>query len=449
MKKIFSALVLGALAAGIATADMSIGINYRNGIDVFKYVNKGMDGYTTDDYGNIYGPQAESDGIGDGFNNNGASYNLFNLTGWNSGKDTVTLKASGNIFSVQAGLQPTIASDSVIFHIFRIGAEVGNFYANAGWTGDGLMNYRVPRDANNSNEEGAVWESFKLGSPFVGSLDESANNQVGFGNPARNFFAYAGYSLVFNDKANMKVQASIISDREWDAPSKKVRGGNLGWALFLQPKVKKVFDAEVFVKSTKDAANDWNFIIGAYGKPLVTPLIADGGIGGSVWIDDGKLMEWNVDVRLLFEINENLTITSLNKFAKLSNTGNKADDDDDAAYDSVDGATLRTALGKQTAFKSSQILWNFLGVRYKINKTFAAIGAVGQVTDLDSGFQNGHWTGDGTQLFVHPHVQIYANPKISVCAGVLAAFGGIGADEGANKDVDLLINIPVLFRVKM
>ena len=434
MKKIISALVLGAMAAGFATADMSIGINYRNGIDVFKYVNKGMDGATQDDYGNAF--------IDSGYDNNGSTTTLFNLNGWNAGKDTVTLKASGDIFNVQAGLQPSIANNNIVFHIMRIGAEVGNFYFNTGWTGDGMMNYRVPRDGNNGNEEGAVWESYKLGGVFTGTDGESANNQVGFGNPGRNFFAYAGYSLVINDNANVKIQGTIISDRAWDNPTNEMHGGNLGWAAFITPKVKKVFDAEIFAKGYKGSDDKMNMVIGAYGKPLVTPLIADGGIGGSVVLHDGHLQEWNVDVRLLFEINENLTITSMNKFAKLVSN-------DDTPYDPTDGGTIRTALGKQTAFKSSQVLWNFLGARYKINKTITAIGALGQITDLDSGFNNGRESADGTQIFVHPHVQIYANPKISVCAGVLAAFGGIGADSEANKDVDVLFNIPVLLRVKM
>ena len=58
-------------------------------------------------------------------------------------------------------------------------------------------------------------------------------------------------------------------------------------------------------------------------------------------------------------------------------------------------------------------------------------------------------SADGTQVFAHPHVQIYAAKNATVTAGVLAAFAGIGANEMANKDVDMLINIPVLFRVKM
>ena len=432
MKKILSALVLGAMAAGIATAELSIGLNYRNGIDVFKYVNKGYDGRTVDEYGNVYDDS--------GYENNGATSTLFNLTGWNSGKDSVSLKASGDIFSFSTTIQPTTGADAVIFHIMRIGAEYGNFFANVGWTGDGIMNYRNTKD--NGNTEGKVWESYKLGGAFSGTIGESANNQVGFGNPGRNFFAYAGYSFVFNDNANMKAQATIISDRAWDNPSAEARGGNLGWAIFLQPKVKKVFDAEVFAKFGQDANNEWDMVFGAYGRPLVTPLIGDGGIGGSVVLHDGHVQEWNVDVRLWFEINENLTITTDNKFSKLVSN-------DHTPYSPTDGGTIRTAMAGLTAFKSSQILWDMVGVRYKLNKTVTLVGSVGQITDLDSGFNNGRESADGTQIFFYPGAQFFANGKVSVHAGLLAAFGGIGADKDANKDVDILFNIPVLIRVRM
>ena len=43
MKKIISALAIGAIVAGSAFADMTVGLNYRNGASLFKYTNKGAD----------------------------------------------------------------------------------------------------------------------------------------------------------------------------------------------------------------------------------------------------------------------------------------------------------------------------------------------------------------------------------------------------------------------
>ncbi|MBR1614144.1 MAG: hypothetical protein IJ673_01560, partial [Treponema sp.] len=153
MKKIISALALGAVAAFLATAEMKVSLNYRNGAELFKYVNKGADGRTTDDYGNTY--------IDSGYDVNGSSYNLFNLTGWNAGKDNLGLTASGDIFSLKATIQPAIGSNNIIWHIFDATATIGNLKLEGGWNGDGVgMNFRVKKDADAGNEEGKVFETF-------------------------------------------------------------------------------------------------------------------------------------------------------------------------------------------------------------------------------------------------------------------------------------------------
>ena len=116
MKKIISALTVGALVAGGAFAELKASINYRNGVELFKYVDNGMDGRTKDDYGNVY--------IDSGYDNNGSSMTFGNLTGWNAGKDKVGLTASGDVFTLKATLQPTIGSNAIIWHIFDVGAKV-------------------------------------------------------------------------------------------------------------------------------------------------------------------------------------------------------------------------------------------------------------------------------------------------------------------------------------
>ncbi|MBR1616028.1 MAG: hypothetical protein IJ673_11235, partial [Treponema sp.] len=136
-----------------------------------------------------------------------------------------------------------------------------------------------------------------------------------------------------------------------------------------------------------------------------------------------------------------LTITYFGKFAKLVA-------DDKTGYDEVDGAAVG-ALAGLTGFKSSQALWNMVAARYKVSELVTGILSIGELTDLDDGFQYGRESVDGTQIFVHPHAQIFANKGATITAGVLVGFGGIGANADANKDVDVLVNVPVLFRVKM
>lgn len=436
MKKIISALAVGAMVAGSAFADMKVSLNYRNGAELLKYVNNGAGGRSTDDYGNVY--------IDSGYDQSGSSTTIGNLTGWNAGKDNLGLSIAGNIFTVKTTLQPTVASDSIIMHVLDFGAKQGNFTANAGWNGDGVMGFRVKKFADDGNEEGKVGETFKLGSIFTGSDGLCANNVVSFGT-GRNYYAYAGYNVPVAEGISVKVQAGTMIDRQWDTTA-EINNGNFGWSAFLDPKIKDVLDAELFVKGKKvgEAGSDKvsEFVTGGYFKLNMLPkMVADNTIGGSVVIYDGHLMEYNADWRVFVKPAKDLWITYFGKFAKLVSN-------DDTGYDEVDGASVG-ALAGLTAFKSSQSLWNMVNARYKINDRFTGALTVGSLTDLDSGFQSGRYAADGTQVYAHPHVQIYAAKNATITCGVLAGFGGIGADEGANKDVDILINIPLLFRVKM
>lgn len=435
MKKIISALAIGAVVAGSAFADMTVGLNYRNGASLFKYTNKGADARTADDYGNVYDDS--------GYNKNGTSMEALNLIGWNSGKDSLSLKVAGDVFSLAANIQPTVTSNAVIFHALTTTITPGRYTFTAGWNGDGLMDMRVKSDADAGNEEGKVFERFKLGSAFNGSDGLCANNRVSF-NTGRNFFALAGYDLRIGKGKTVNMQGSLMFDREWDSSAEK-NDGNLGWGLFVTPKIGGVIDAQVFVKGIlKGAAGtdkEAEFVTGAYVKPNFLPILSDSAVGGSVVIRDGNLMEYNFDLRAYAKVNKNLSLTYYGKFAKLVS-------DDDTGYLPCNGAVV-SAVGDCTAFSSSQVLWNMIAARYKFNGTVTGVLAVSELTDLDDGFNNGRESADGTQLAIHPHVQLYAAKNATISAGISASFGGIGANKDANKDVDVIINVPVLLRVKM
>lgn len=442
MKKFISALALGAVAASFATAEMKVSVNYRNGISLFKMVNNGADARSTNDYGNTY--------IDSGYDNKGTTYELLNLVGWNTGKDNVSLQASGEIFTIKATLQPTVASDSIIWHIFDTTANLGNLKLEAGWNGDGIMNYRVKKAADDGNEEGSVFERFKLGSLFTGSDGLCSTNQVSF-NAEKNLFALASYNLAF-DAFSLRATGALMFDRNWNSMGEQ-RDGNLGWSIFLDPKIPGVLEAEIFIKGIKKGAAGTDkvneFVTGAYFKPSVLSdfTISDSAIGASVVIKDGHLMEWNADWRILAKPVDDLMITYMGKFAKLSYHDYDSATNTENGYDEVDGAVV-SALAGFSNFNSSQALWNMISARYKVSDLITGVLTIGELSDLDDGFQWGRDSADGTQIFVHPHAQIYASKGASITAGVLLGFGGIGAKD-ANKDVDVLVNIPILFRVKM
>ena len=109
MKKIISTLAMGMIVAYAAFADMKVTLNYRNGAELFKYENKGFDGRSTDDYGNVY--------VDSGYDNNGSKTTLFNLSGWNAGKDNLGLQISGDIFTIKSdNILPYILYTKIIFN---------------------------------------------------------------------------------------------------------------------------------------------------------------------------------------------------------------------------------------------------------------------------------------------------------------------------------------------
>lgn len=433
MKKIISMLSMGALLTAGAFAEIAVAVNYRNGIEAAKFVHQGDNGRVTDEYGNIFDDS--------GFKSPDDSIAILNQTGWNGGKDAMSITASGDLFTLKANIQPTVTNNVDIFHAFTITADMNSLVLDAGWNGDGAMAYRVKADADAGNEEGKVFETYKLGSPFAGSAGMCSNNQISF-NTDKNYYARAAYSFKVTKKLSTKVTGVVMFDRKFDSNS-EINGGNKGWALFLNPTIKRVGMGEFFVKGLFKQATgeDLQLVMGGYVKPIMFQDLADAAIGGSVVMEKGILKEYNADIRLQYKLDDKTTITSFNKFGKLIAN-------DKTGYGECDGAGVGAIAGL-TGWSSSQILWNFLSYRRKIDSSMTAIVTAGQLTDLDSGFHNGRDSKDGTMVFVHPHAQFYANGGATITAGVVVAAGGIGADETANKDVDLIVNVPVMFRVKL
>ena len=398
MRKIISALVLGATVAGFAVADISISANYRMGLDAFAY------------------------------NSDTEKKSLFNLTGYNSGaNDGVTLKANGDIFTFTAGLAPGSSPNGELLQlkILTIGANAGNFSFLTGWNRDGIMTIKSAGDTG--DDEGKVYEAYKIGGGFGGDAAVS-NNQAAFGKDQTNFFAQAGYGIELSENAKLNIKVAALSPNNFEKSNEGKKNGryNVGWNVFVNPVVKKVFEAEVFVKGHGDKngnADPQTLIMGAYGKPTGISLIKDAAVGGSVYLKSGELEEWNVDLRFKLALNDKLSLTSLNKFA---------------STETAKALGTQIGLGSAKPGNAEQMLWDLLSVRYTLNATVALTGTVGQQTVLK---------GDKvTQLFIHPHAQIFAGKGVAVTAGVVCTLDSINKKDA---DTNVLINVPVLIRVKL
>lgn len=422
MKKIISALVLGAAAVGFATADLKIAGNYRLGSDMFYYSN-----------GRESGEKADK--------------RLFDLPNWNSGTDSLQLTASGNIFTFFTQLTP--GNEKMGFKAITITANVGNFTFRTGVHGDGLSDstYHAKKDADDGNEEGKVFQTYKPGST-LGGLSVFAINETTFTSTANNYFAQAGYKFGLGDNVNLGIRVAAISDYNWgNAQSQRssITGDNkndLGWSVFVQPTFKGILGAEVFAKGQRMDRDNYGFVFGGYVNLLCLPVLTHSGIGGAVGMYGmGRVSDWSGSVNLRFQLGDRMTLTTLNTFTQRLRYDNGVKPKGDFKKDI---GTATNLAGLPGTFQSSAMLWDMLALRFKLNDTLAIIGTVGQQFDFDGGD-----CADGMQIFVHPHVQIYAASNASITVGAVAALGGIGANKNVNKNFDVLVRVPVLFRVKM
>ena len=403
MRKIISALVLGATAAALATADISIKANSKLSSFAFQY-------------------DSETE-----------EKELFNLSKYAAPQDNVTLAASGDIFTFTATLQPLAAGNTIRLKRTTVRAKLGDFFLETGWNRDGTAIIKSAGSAG--NDEGKVFESYKIGSAFGGDA-AFVNNQIAFGKDQCTYFLQAGYNIPLTDDLKLAVSAAALSPHGFDksatgdADKKADRNYNVGWSVFVSPSFKKLFTAEVFAKGYKNAADKQRLFFGAYVKPTVVSMIKDSAFGGSVYLDDGDLEEWNIDLRCVLQLNDKLKLTTLNKLA----------------YRDTAKAVAGN-VGFSTNFTCKQVLWDMVSVEYKLNETLALTGTIGQQTALKAGKTSDDKDGQkGTAVYVYPHAQVFASSNASITAGAVVTFDQINM---SGKDTKTLVKVPLVVKIAL
>lgn len=432
MKKIISALALGAIVFGAASADTKININYRNGTNLYKYVK-----------------------TGDGAD---STKQVFNQTGYNGGKDTVSIAASGDVFSTKWNLQPTVGSNTIVFNQMELAAKFGSLQLLGGWWRDGNSNgaIRVKNDVDAGNWEGSYFEGFKPGSMFKNRPTTFLPDMTNMSISDTLVTGLVKYTLS-TDAAKFTFTGSVMSDRaaqklkntDGSPDNVELCDGSYGWGANINVAIPEVGDIEALVKannkwgasgtSAKDA--DGNYVgayaIGAYFMPkMITGVSA--AIGGGVGLIDNKVSEYSVDLRARW-VNGPLAITTFNNVSFLKKNAN-------GATLTTDGE-LSNSLGC-TTLKGKAAMWNLVSGRYKINSTITAGCTVAEVTVLKA---EADTNKNGTTIRVTPFAQLYANGGSSILVGASVGYAGIGKKDVASigEDKDLYFEIPVLFRVKM
>ena len=428
MKKIISALAVGAMAVGFATADLSINANTKMSGWWYRYNSKNLGG------------------------SNLKQKELFNL-GDHAANENVTLKASGNIFTFTTVLTPYNTdknNNDIMFKAMTIAAKVEDFTFTTGWHRDGIKVYDVNGNISAIDEGRLTGAAYKLGSAFSGSNARFVNNQAAIGKDQTSYFVHGKYALPVSDVFTLNIAASAMSPHgikksssEDDYSDNTAYGGkgdkrkndSIAWGVFVNPVVKKIVGFDLVAKGWKNSAkadDNYNQLLGGYANLLCVPFMNTALFGGSVYLVDGDLEEWNVDLSLGLRLGEGnrVMLTFNNKFAFKDG-----------------GDTVDNYPGWSTKYTNEYILYNVLGASFQLNDTLKLIGTVGHQSVFGDGAEK------GTSLFVYPHAQVFASSTASVSAGAVLTLDKLGYKKdgvtGDDKKMAVLVNVPVVVRIQL
>ena len=436
MKKIISALTLGAMIASAAFADVSINLNFRQRANLFA-------------------------------NEEGTKTALFTDAYSGNGSDNLAISLAGDIVAFDMQLvTDQAATNKIRSKSFRGTVFLGPVELFGGLWADGKLNgaYRAKTDVDAGNVEGMDFEYKKLGSAYAGSPSLFVDNLV---QPvqvtsAENYAVGATYKLGF-DSGALNINAAYVSNEVSDElpdPSKVGTGKQLqahSGTVLLDGRVDNIGQAEVVFKYGQVLNLDTAMVFGAY----VQPTIAKGlilTVGGAASMIDGDLSDYSADLRARYQvIPKKLSITSFHNFSAIADAEKmtaKLNGKKNATTKGIanNGAVTDGKCGG-SAISRDQIISNNLMVRYNVNDKLSVFGIVADMIGMGKNAGKELKNIDGKtgtdaiiQLRASAWAQFYADPNNSITVGFV--YSAHDVTEAYVKTVKM-VAIPVIFRVKM
>lgn len=441
MKKIISALTLGAMVAGAAFADVGVTLNYRQRATLLSHNNE-------------YGTTDEASKI------------LFTDAYSGSGTDNLGINLGGDI----ASFAITVVGDEATTAKLRtktLGADlqVGKVGLFAGFWSDGKVKgaYRNKADVDAGNMEGMDFEFKKLGSAYAGSPSFFVDNIV----MPVNVTASESYSIgakynIRNFKAcKLELNGVYISNETSDEKGSKADGSLQGHSLVGLVEANTNYGTGEFVFKYGQSAyknDDGKYAdamaFGAYLQPKIMNNLTTT-IGGAGSVVDGDFTDWSADLRLYYKTGA-LSFTSFHSYSALVDAEKsiaKLNGKKNATTKGIaDSAAVTNGKHGGTPVSRDSVLTNNLMVRYKVNSKFAVYGVVADMIGLGENGgkkladKDGKETTDALiQLRASAWAQFYAGGN-SISVGVV--YENYDVTELLGDSVQN-IAIPMIFRVKM
>lgn len=444
MKKIISALTLGAMVAGAAFADVGVTLNYRQRATLLSHNNE-------------YGTTDEASKI------------LFTDAYSGSGTDNLGINLGGDI----ASFAVTVVGDENTTAKLRtktLGADlqVGKVGLFAGFWSDGKVKgaYRNKADVDAGNMEGMDFEFKKLGSAYAGSPSFFVDNIVMPVNvTASESYAIGAKYNIRNFKAcKLEVNGVYISNETSDEKGSKSDGSLQGHSLVGLVEANTNYGTGEFVFKYGQSAyknDDGKYAdamaFGAYLQPKIMNNLTTT-IGGAGSVVDGDFTDWSADLRLYYKTGA-LSFTSFHSYSALvdaeksiAKLNGKKNATNATTKGIADSAAVTNGKHGGTPVSRDSVLTNNLMVRYKVNSKFAVYGVVADMIGLGENGgkkladKDGKETTDALiQLRASAWAQFYAGGN-SISVGVVYENYDVAETYG---DSVQNIAIPMIFRVKM
>lgn len=462
MKKIISALTLGAMVAGAAFADVGVTLNYRQRATLLSHVND------ADKPGKYYKADSNAfkvDGKGTKIESKSGLFYTDAYSG--SGTDNLGITLGGDI----ASFAITVVGDEntpMQLRTKTLGADlqVGKVGLFAGFWSDGKVKgaYRNKADVDAGNMEGMDFEFKKLGSAYAGSPSFFVDNIVMPVNvTASESYAIGAKYNIRNFKAcKLEVNGVYISNETSDEKGSKSDGSLQGHSLVGLVEANTNYGSGEFVFKYGQSAyqnDDGKYAdamaFGAYLQPkIMNNLTAT--IGGAGSVVDGDFTDWSADLRLYYKMGA-LSFTSFHSYSAIVD----AEENVYKLNGKLNGTTKGIADGAScvgnakhggTIVMRDSVLTNNLMVRYKVNSKFAVYGVVADMIGLGENGgkkladKDGKETTDALiQLRASAWAQFYAGGN-SISVGLVYENYDVAETYG---DSVQNIAIPMIFRVKM
>lgn len=441
MKKIISALTLGAMVVGAAFADVGVTLNYRQRATLLSHNNE---------YGN----------------KDAASKIFFTDAYSGSGTDNLGINLGGDI----ASFAITVVGDENTTAKLRtktLGADlqVGKVGLFAGFWSDGKVKgaYRNKADVDAGNMEGMDFEFKKLGSAYAGSPSFFVDNIVMPVNvTASESYAIGAKYNIRNFKAcKLELNGVYISNETSDEKGSASDGSLQGHSLVGLVEANTNYGTGEFVfkyGQSKYKNDDGKYAdamaFGAYLQPKIMNNLTTT-IGGAGSVVDGDFTDWSADLRLYYKMGA-LSFTSFHSYSALVDAEKsigKLNGKKNATTKGIaDSAAVTNGKHGGTPVSRDSVLTNNLMVRYKVNSKFAVYGVVADMIGLgenggkDLTDKDGKATTDALiQLRASAWAQFYAGGN-SISVGVVYENYDVAETYG---DSVQNIAIPMIFRVKM